>query len=70
MKNAIQKRHARYSPIPAAFADATLAAAVRDARTEAHRRAASKAQRAAVRMIARGELTLTPYSDAELEVAS
>lgn len=59
----LQRRHGRQSDIPAAFADATLAAAIKGANTDAKRAAASKARRQAARLVARGELTAEQVAD-------
>lgn len=59
----IQRRHARQSEIPSCFADATLAASIKTADTEAQRAAASKALRQASCLVARGELTADQIAD-------
>ena len=55
--NKIRKQHKRYPEIPAAFADATLAAAIGEARGDAHKRARAKAARQSAHLLRRGELS-------------
>lgn len=52
----LQRRHARQSEIPSVFAEATLAASIRDANTAAKEAARAQAARKVARLIRRGEL--------------
>jgi len=56
-RTTLQVRHERQAAIPEAFALATLQAAIAEPRTEAQRNGQRRAQRAALRLIERGELT-------------
>jgi hypothetical protein len=53
----LQRDHRRCPELPACFAEATLASATREARTPAQEAARAKAQRQALRLVDRGELS-------------
>lgn len=59
VQSPLQRAHKRQAQIPSVFADATLAAAIATANTEAKRAARAKAARQAMRLIRRGELEVS-----------
>jgi len=65
----LQTQHRRQSPIPDAFASATLSAAARDARTPAQRAQRARDARKVARLVSRGELEIALASSDDLETA-